>query len=187
MMDSLPAFVIRCRRYVMMFSNRRWSIRATSIIGCSRLLTAQLCHPRRTLLRLRSSATQHARSYQIIHQRQIAMSLPKSLLIDTHLAHQLRLAALQATLHCPRHDPVNLAAPDGAHNFVVFSGLTSAGTGGAATFFTSGTDLKNLAERFRRDGLSGWPKSYQVVVRCRTSDDSQLLSDNYETHEVLIK
>src|SRR5271157_6307776 len=51
---------------------------------------------------------QHALSPQIIHQRQIAVSLPKSLLIDTHLAHQLRLAALQAALHRPLHDAVNL-------------------------------------------------------------------------------
>ena len=67
------------------------------------------------------------------------------------------------------------------------SGLTSAGIHAAATFFASGTDLKNLAERFRGDELNSWPKSYQVVVRCRTSDDSQLLSYAYETHEILIK
>ena len=81
----------------------------------------------------------------------------------------------------------NETAPDGAHNIVVFSGITSAGTGGAATFFTSGADLKNLEERFHRDGLKRWPKSYQVVVRCRTSEDGQLLSSTYETHDMLIK
>ena len=81
----------------------------------------------------------------------------------------------------------NETAPDGAHNIVVFSGITSAGTGGAATFFTSGADLKNLEERFHRDGLKRWPKSYQVVVRCRTSDDNQLLSFTYEAHDILIK
>ena len=62
-----------------------------------------------------------------------------------------------------------------------------AGIHGAAAFFTSGNDLKNLAQRFRRDGFNGWPKSYQVVVPCRASDDSQLRSYLYETHEVLIK
>ena len=81
----------------------------------------------------------------------------------------------------------NDAGSDGAHSIVVLSGLTSAGTHAAATFFTSGSDLKNLAERFRRDGLNSWPKSYQVVVRCRTSEDSQLLSYTYETHEILSK
>jgi hypothetical protein len=81
----------------------------------------------------------------------------------------------------------NDADSDGTHSIVVLSGLTSAGTHAAATFFTSGTDLKNLAERFRKEGLNSWPKSYQVVVRCRTSDDSQLLSYTYETHEILIR
>jgi hypothetical protein len=61
------------------------------------------------------------------------------------------------------------------------------GSHGAAAFFTSGTDLKSLEERFRGEGLRSWPKSYQVVVRCRASDDSQLLSYAYETHEILIK
>ena len=74
-----------------------------------------------------------------------------------------------------------------ARSIVVFSGLTSVGIHGAAAFFTSGTDLKALEERFRRDGSNGWPKSYQVVVRCRASDDTQLLSYAYETHEILIK
>jgi hypothetical protein len=81
----------------------------------------------------------------------------------------------------------NDTTSDGAHSIVVLSGLTSAGTHGAAAFFTSGTDLKNLEERFRRDGLKRWPKSYQVVVRCRTSDDSQLVSYTYEAHEILIR
>ena len=81
----------------------------------------------------------------------------------------------------------NDTTSDSAHSIVVLSGLTSAGIHGAATFFTSGNDLKNLAERFRRDGFNRWPRSFQVVVRCRTSDDSQLLSYVYETHEVLIK
>ena len=81
----------------------------------------------------------------------------------------------------------NETALDGAHNIVVFSGLTSAGTSGAATFFTSGTDLKNLEERFRRDGFKRWPRSYQVVVRCRTSDDDQLLSFTYAAHDMLIR
>ena len=81
----------------------------------------------------------------------------------------------------------NDTTPDGAHSVVVLSGLTSAGIHGAAAFFTSGTDLKNLEERFRRDGVKRWPKSYQVIVRCRASNDSQLLSYAYETHDMLMK
>jgi hypothetical protein len=81
----------------------------------------------------------------------------------------------------------NNTTSGGARSIVVLSGLTPAGTHCAATFFTSGTDLKDLAERFRRDGFKSWPRSYQVVVRCRASDDDHLLSYTYETHEILIK
>ena len=70
---------------------------------------------------------------------------------------------------------------------IIFSGLTSAGTHGAAAFFTSGGDLTALADRFRGDGLKGWPRAFQVVVRCRSSDDAQLISYTYETHDVLIR
>ena len=76
---------------------------------------------------------------------------------------------------------------DGDRTIVVFSGLTSVGTHGAAAFFTSGADLRALAERFRAEGLKGWPRAFQVVVRCRSSEDAQLLSYAYETHEVLIR
>ena len=81
----------------------------------------------------------------------------------------------------------NDATSDGARSIVVFSGLTSAGTHGAATFFTSGLEMKKLEERFRKDGVNTWPKSYQVVVRCRASGDAQLLSYTYETHEILMQ
>ena len=81
----------------------------------------------------------------------------------------------------------NDATADGERSIIVFSGLTSAGTHGAATFFTSVPELKKLEERFRKDGIEVWPKSYQVVVRCRASDDAQLLSYSYETHEILIQ
>ena len=81
----------------------------------------------------------------------------------------------------------NHHSTDGDRTIVVFSGLTSVGTHGAAAFFTSGVDLKALADRFRGDGLKSWPRAFQVVVRCRSSEDSQLLSYAYETHDVLIK
>jgi len=47
LMDSLAAFVTRCRRYVMMFSKRRFSVCVTLIMGCNRFRTAQLCHHRK--------------------------------------------------------------------------------------------------------------------------------------------
>ncbi len=81
----------------------------------------------------------------------------------------------------------NDATADGARSIAVFSGLTSAGTFGAASYFTSAADLAGLGERFRKEGLTSWPKSYQVVVRCRASNDAQLLSYAYETHEILMK
>jgi hypothetical protein len=81
----------------------------------------------------------------------------------------------------------NESSSDGDRSIVVFSGLTSAGAHGAAAFFTSSRDLRALADRFRKDGLPGWPKAFQVVVRCRASEDTQLLSSAYETHDVLIR
>ena len=76
---------------------------------------------------------------------------------------------------------------DDGHTIVVFSGLTSAGTHGAAAFFTSATDLARLGKHFQSEGLTRWPRSYQVVVRCRTSEDTQLLAYTYETHQVIEK
>ena len=81
----------------------------------------------------------------------------------------------------------NQHSNDGDRTIVVFSGLTSVGTHGAAAFFTSGADLMALADRFRAEGLRGWPRAFQVVVRCRSSEDAQLLSYAYETHDVLIR
>ena len=78
-------------------------------------------------------------------------------------------------------------ATDGGHTLALFSGWTSAGINGAAAFFTSGPNLKDLGERFKREGLVAWPRSYQVVVRCRVTDDTQLLSYAYETHQVMVK
>lgn len=51
---------------------------------------------------------QHAPSEQIIHQSQIAVSLPKRLLVHTNLANQLRLPPSHATLHRPLQDAVDL-------------------------------------------------------------------------------
>jgi hypothetical protein len=42
-------------------------------------------------------------------------------------------------------------------------------------------DLKN---RFQRDGLAGFPDSYQLVVRC-TAQDSLPLSCGYAAHYLL--
>lgn len=68
---------------------------------------------------------------------------------------------------------------------VVLTGLTSAGTHGAAAFLTNAGDLRGLGQRFRKEGLEGWPRAYQVVVRCRASEDTQMLSYAYEAHQVM--
>jgi len=81
----------------------------------------------------------------------------------------------------------NHHSADGDRTIVVFSGLTSVGTHGAAAFFTSNADLSDLSDKFHADGLKGWPRAFQVVVRCRASEDAQLLSYAYETHDVMIR
>ena len=72
----------------------------------------------------------------------------------------------------------------GRLGMVVFSGVTSAGTQGAAEFFSSADSLKSLLAVFRKQGIDHFPPAYQVVVRC-TFSDSLLLSYNYEAHRVL--
>ena len=101
----------------------------------------------------------------------------------------------------PRHEPTGEYAevfglvtvlPSDEHSrdggaFVIFSGLTSVGTHGAAAFFTSPANIKDLMVRLKREGYAGLPSSYQVVVRCRASEDSQLLRYSYEAHQVITR
>ncbi len=68
---------------------------------------------------------------------------------------------------------------------VIFSGLTSVGVHGAAAFFSSARDLRALKAQFQSKGIAGWPKSYQVLVKCRASDDAQLLSYSYADSAVI--
>src|SRR5215469_10865565 len=49
LIDSLAALVTWYRKYLMMFSNRRFKVLATSSIGRSRLRTAHPCHQRKCL------------------------------------------------------------------------------------------------------------------------------------------
>lgn len=67
---------------------------------------------------------------------------------------------------------------------VVFAGVTSTGTQGAAEFFSSPRSMKELKARFVREGLTGFPPSYQVVVRC-TFGNLLLLNYEYRMHRVL--
>jgi hypothetical protein len=75
-------------------------------------------------------------------------------------------------------------APGGAKRTVVLAGANSAGCQGAAEFFSSARNLKDLRERFAKEGIDGFPKAYQVVVKSRT-DGMTLLSASYAAHAVL--
>jgi hypothetical protein len=66
---------------------------------------------------------------------------------------------------------------------VIFSGAGSPGTQGAMEFFSSAEKMKELKLRLQRSGLPGFPPSYQVVVRCKSSG-FRLLSVEYEAHVV---
>lgn len=74
---------------------------------------------------------------------------------------------------------------DGEHTTVVFTGLTSAGTEAAAAFFSSPEHLKRLQEDFAKQLHRRWPRAWQVVLRCHTSIDSQLLNYRYETYRIV--
>jgi hypothetical protein len=67
---------------------------------------------------------------------------------------------------------------------VVVSGSGSAGVQGAVEFFCSPSSLKELKGRFRAAGLSGFPDTYQVIVRCRTSG-IRLMAYEYAAHAVV--
>jgi hypothetical protein len=69
---------------------------------------------------------------------------------------------------------------------VVFSGTLSPGTQAAAEFFSSAKQLRGLLSLFRKEGYSGFPASYQVVVRSNVFDTSAL-DVQYVTHRVISK
>jgi hypothetical protein len=74
----------------------------------------------------------------------------------------------------------------GRLGMVIFSGITSAGTQGAAEFFASARSLRNLRSIFAREGIAGFPAAYQVVVRC-TFNNMLLVGYEYSSHKVLQK
>jgi hypothetical protein len=74
----------------------------------------------------------------------------------------------------------------GRLGMVVFSGITSAGTHGAAEFFSSPRALRNLRAIMAKEGIRGFPAAYQVVVKC-TFSNMLLLAYEYDSHKVLQK
>jgi hypothetical protein len=74
----------------------------------------------------------------------------------------------------------------GPHRTLIFSGITSVGTHGAAEFFSRPEGLNVLLRRMAAEGYRGFPSAYQVVVHC-TSSDTLLLSTEYVTHRVIAR
>jgi hypothetical protein len=72
----------------------------------------------------------------------------------------------------------------GRLGLVLFSGITSAGTHGAAEFYSSPRALRNLRAVLAREGLNGFPAAYQVVVKC-TFSNMLLVAYEYHSHRVL--
>jgi hypothetical protein len=72
------------------------------------------------------------------------------------------------------------------HHVLIFSGMTSVGTQGAAEFFTRPESLRVLREKLAAQGYADFPSAYQVVVRC-ASNDTLLLSAEYAAHRVITR
>jgi hypothetical protein len=72
------------------------------------------------------------------------------------------------------------------HHVVIFSGLTSVGSQGAAEFFARPESLRVLREKLAAQGYGDFPSAYQVVVRC-ASNDTLLLSAEYAAHRVIAR
>jgi hypothetical protein len=67
---------------------------------------------------------------------------------------------------------------------VIFSATRSAGSQAASEFFSSTKQLRTLKSLFQKEGHSGFPASYQVVVRSNVFDTSAL-DVQYVTHRVI--
>ena len=72
------------------------------------------------------------------------------------------------------------------HHLVIFSGMTSVGTQGAAEFFARPESLRVLRDKLAAQGYANFPSAYQVVVRC-ASNDTLLLSTEYAAHRVIAR
>jgi len=72
----------------------------------------------------------------------------------------------------------------GRLGMIVFSGISSGGTQGAAEFFSSPRSLHKLRDIFTHSGLGGFPPAYQVVVKCSFSN-LLLQSEEYYSHRIL--
>jgi hypothetical protein len=74
----------------------------------------------------------------------------------------------------------------GRLGMIVFSGITSVGTHGAAEYFASPRSLKALRAVFSKEGIIGFPAAYQVVVKC-SFENMLLVAADYQYHQILRK
>jgi hypothetical protein len=72
----------------------------------------------------------------------------------------------------------------GRLGMMVFSGITSVGTHGAAEYFASPRSLTALRAIFSQEGVAGFPAAYQVVVKCKF-ENMLLVSSEYQAHRIL--
>ncbi|HKE20808.1 MAG TPA: hypothetical protein VKB88_00370 [Bryobacteraceae bacterium] len=70
-----------------------------------------------------------------------------------------------------------------AKRTLVLSGSASPGVQAAAEFFCSPWRMSGIKDRFQAAGIKGFPPTYQVVVRCKTSG-VRLISYEYASHAV---
>lgn len=73
---------------------------------------------------------------------------------------------------------------DKATQIVLFSGITSAGPQAALEFFGSSGALRALKQKFIHEGINGFPRAYQVIVRC-SMDHNLALTWEYAAHQVI--
>jgi hypothetical protein len=78
----------------------------------------------------------------------------------------------------------NRTGSDDGPRAIVVSGITGAGAPAAMEFFTSAAGLMALRDRFRKDGLSRAPASYQVVVK-GSRDEAMPLNWQMVTYRVM--
>ncbi len=67
---------------------------------------------------------------------------------------------------------------------VLFSGITSVGSQGAAEFFSSPSAMINLRSTLAKEGASGFPAVYQVVIKC-SCVNQLVLSADYYSHRII--
>jgi hypothetical protein len=78
-------------------------------------------------------------------------------------------------------------SPEGTpQKTVVVSCTNAAGCHAATEFFASPRDMRALRARFVEEGIAGFPRAYQVVVKCRVFK-TQAISGEYAAHTVLEK